>query len=744
MVEDNIQKILYLSLSFLSIILAFLLLLTNILFKKKIVKSEFLLFQRYIILIAFNIYYFVSKYQSINNISSNEKFKDILFIFITIYYSNIISVNFELYKEISCPFYNFISIFNNKWKNIFWEIFTLFFIIFGFILGKYIKDEGSAKDNFEINLQLILRINQIPLISILTLLNIISFIITIMNMTVLNNFQNKSKRQYTMKIILNFIFSIIQLGYTSIIFVGKFLPIKDIFNIICCYYFLGFFIIDLLINMIIIRNSEFYYYILGRTKMSYFYCLFGCSDIYKPVIQIKDNDIDNEGNNNSLLSSNEEIIKKDNILYYFYNDLKFRCISQFNLEVSEYFLNISIACLSSIFDKMKSTKKTNNENANIININNNKEQKEISPQLYEFEFNESSFTDNEKSFITKLKINTFDKNTNYKDKFTVDIKYFYYNTFCSIIKNKNINLSDLIKSLLSHNCNFPFLICKNSKNEYFKSMKTLNLKTNDRKYTIEIFSNVLNDDSKNSILEEYLAYITSKSNTFLPILIGAFKISINNLHPFTIFISRNSIMENVPKELFNYWQLMRYLPKKEIFEKIATSKDGTSLCITEDNLFTTNQKIIIKDYLNFHSILSEDVAFISNIGSKNFSLLIMYYEFDKNNPNIEEYLNMSRFNSKSIRNESEINNKKLEEENIEFINSEIKKEETVSKSNLEFTIMNANKNGNGFESTFNDNKCMVFFSFEKIFEFRGYSFINFDYNDFIRKIIDYFDSNYDE
>ena len=743
MVEDNIQKILYLSLSFLSIILAFLLLLTNFLFKKKIVKSEFLLFQRYIILIAFNIYYFVSKYQSINNISSNEKFKDILFIFITIYYVNIISVNFELYKEISCPFYNFISIFNNKWKNMFWEIFTLFFIIFGFILGKYIKDEGSTKDNYEINLQLILRINQIPLISILTLLNIISFIITIMNMTVLNNFQNKSKRQYTMKIILNFIFSIIQLGYTSIIFVGRFLPFKDIFNIICNYYLLGFFIIDMLINMTFIRNSDFYYYILGKSVMSYFYCLFGCSDIYKPVIKINDSDINNEESNNGLLSSNEEVIKKDFILYYFYNDLKFRCISQFNLEVYEYFLNISIACLSSIFEKMKSSKLTNTQSDILINVYNNNKPIKMS-QYCEFEFNESSFNDNEKSFITKLKINTFDKNTNYKDKFTVDIKYFYYNTFCSIIKNKNINLSDLIKSLLSHNCNFPFLICKNSKNEYFKSMKTLNLKTNDRKYTIEIFPNVLNDDSKNSILEEYLAYITSKSNTFLPILIGAFKISINNMHPFTIFISRNSIMENVPKELFNYWQLMRYLPKKEIFEKIATSKDRTSLCITEENLFTTNQKIIIKDYLNFHSILSEDVTFISNIGSKNFSLLIMYYEFDKNNPNIEEYLNMSRFNSKNSRNDSDLSNKKIVDENIEFVNSEIKKEETTSKSNLEFTIMNANKNGNGFESIFNDNKCMIFFSFEKIFEFRGYSFSKFDYNDFVRKIVDYFDSNYEE
>jgi hypothetical protein len=203
-------------------------------------------------------------------------------------------------------------------------------------------------------------------------------------------------------------------------------------------------------------------------------------------------------------------------------------------------------------------------------------------------------------------------------------------------------------------------------------------------------------------------------------------------------------MENVPKELFNYWQLMRYLPKKEIFEKIATSKDRTSLCITEENLFTTNQKIIIKDYLNFHSILSEDVTFISNIGSKNFSLLIMYYEFDKNNPNIEEYLNMSRFNSKNSRNDSDLSNKKIVDENIEFVNSEIKKEETTSKSNLEFTIMNANKNGNGFESIFNDNKCMIFFSFEKIFEFRGYSFSKFDYNDFVRKIVDYFDSNYEE
>ena len=109
MIADNIQKSVYLSLSFLSLILAFILLLTNILYKKKILKSEFLLSERYIIIIIFNIYYIVSKWKSLNSNSSNEKFKDILFIFITTYYANFIAVNFELYYEISNPFYNFVN-----------------------------------------------------------------------------------------------------------------------------------------------------------------------------------------------------------------------------------------------------------------------------------------------------------------------------------------------------------------------------------------------------------------------------------------------------------------------------------------------------------------------------------------------------------------------------------------------------------------------------------------------------------
>ena len=124
----------------------------------------------------------------------------------------------------------------------------------------------------------------------------------------------------------------------------------------------------------------------------------------------------------------------------------------------------------------------------------------------------------------------------------------------------------------------------------------------------------------------------------------------------------------------------------------------------------------------------------------------MYYEFDQNNQNVEEYLIMSRSNSKIIKNDLESSNKKFDEGNIDFRISEIKnmKEDELTQTNLDFTICNANIDGNGFESKFNGVKSMIYFSFEKIFEFRGYSFSTFDYNFFIRKIIDYFDSNFEE
>ncbi len=741
----DITFISYLILSLISIVLAIILFLTNFSYKKKLLKSEFLLSERYILIVLFNIFYIFVKWNSLsNNVSnSNDTFYNFFLLTLIIYYINILSVNHQLFKEISYPFYNFISIFNEKWKNVFWELLSISSIILGILCNKYIKEESTARDK-ELKFQIILRVNKVSILIILLIYSILNFIVCINNILILQNFQNPSKGKIFFKNIINIIISVILFGYTLINFLAKLDYFIDKYNDIYSFYLLSIFTLDMLINMIFIRNSDFYYYTLGRKDLSNFYRIFGFNDFYKPILTINDG---NEKNiNTKLLSSNDEMIKKDDTLYYFHKVLKFTCLTQFNLEISEYCLNLSIVCISSIFDKMREFNIEKKSGTDILIPINDESRKNLDKKgkYYEFEFNETSFNDDENSFLTKLKYNSFDKNVEYKDKFYVNIKYFHYDTFTSIIKNKEINISEVVNSLLSHSCNYPFLICKNCKDEYFKSMKTLSLKTNDRKYIIDIFANILYEDSKNNILELYLNHISNKKKTFLPILFGAFKITINNMNPFVIFISRNSIMEDIPKEIFNYWQLMRFIPSKNNFEKILTSKDRTSLCITEDNLFNDNQKISINDYLNFNSILTEDVNFLSTIGSKNFSLLIMYYEIDQN---FDEYLRLTRNTLKNRKTEFDSLNKNNDETKIEFRPSEFQNMKFGEVTNLTYfdnTFNNVNKNGNGFETKFNGIKSMIFFSFEKIFEFRGFSFSRFDYHSFNRKILDYFDGNFED
>ena len=122
----------------------------------------------------------------------------------------------------------------------------------------------------------------------------------------------------------------------------------------------------------------------------------------------------------------------------------------------------------------------------------------------------------------------------------------------------------------------------------------------------------------------------------------------------------------------------------------------------------------------------------------------MYYEIDQN---FDEYIRNTRNTRNTLKNrktEFEFNKKN---DDIDFRPSEIKNmkyEEITNLSNYDITFNNVNKNGNGFETKFNNINSIIFFSFEKIFEFRGFSFKSFDYYSFNRKILDYFDGNFDD
>ena len=130
----------------------------------------------------------------------------------------------------------------------------------------------------------------------------------------------------------------------------------------------------------------------------------------------------------------------------------------------------------------------------------------------------------------------------------------------------------------------------------------------------------------------------------------------------------------------------------------------------------------------------------------------MYYEFDHNNPYLEDYLNYSRATSKIRKTEFEFyNNNNLNKKNddidfrpSEFNNMKYDDKSNFSTTNINSTINNANKDRNGFDCKFGGIKCMLFFTFEKILNFNGFSISFFDYFSFSRKIIEYFDNQYED
>ena len=124
--------------------------------------------------------------------------------------------------------------------------------------------------------------------------------------------------------------------------------------------------------------------------------------------------------------------------------------------------------------------------------------------------------------------------------------------------------------------------------------ENLSFKSYDKNFTFDFFEtdddniSVKNKSTKNIalLIKRYFDYIQNgkgKTGTFLPELVGIFKITINNFETMLLYVSRNSIVNNVPRNFYTYWQLLRFDKIKP--EKVATSKYHRGALVTEDSLF---------------------------------------------------------------------------------------------------------------------------------------------------------------
>ena len=298
----------------------------------------------------------------------------------------------------------------------------------------------------------------------------------------------------------------------------------------------------------------------------------------------------------------------------------------------------------------------------------------INSKIDKFEFIKNS-TKNDFFFAEEIFANN--NNFSYND-IKVKITSYYTSKCVSNILDKNFTSKIISDSLKSHinanynngyddpnvkinknnissdnNNNLPYhsIISCNAKEEYFLHLNNMTIKTYDKQLTFDIFDS--NDDDINietnnsnkklaKMLDQYFNYIKGMgvSGTFLPIILGIFKVKINSFKTMLIYITCNSLIENSPMNTYSYWQLIRFSPKNT--KKVGSSKYRHNELIGDDLIFdrkyalpsikeendSSYNTIEMKNHMNFEETIKHDINFLNKCEIKNSHLLLMYFEYE--------------------------------------------------------------------------------------------------------------------
>lgn len=587
---------------------------------------------------------------------------------------------------------------------------------------------------------------------------------------------------------------------------------SEYFKLFSTLFFYIVIIDDYIIQISEIATSKFCEYRLKKTVLGYF-----CSCIYKPrkprtgAMQplVNESSMDksdfssfqNDFSNTLDLVSNsindKELVNiyKNNIfiedyyLGYFDQFLNIITASLYQIYNSKYFSTqanernltnkLKIEDISAIGGNMKDTSVSAINTKAVVNAKN-----EIGEDTVRFNFDKNLHKDDLKRFEDVLE-NKFlvRNNNNYLD---ISINS-YLTTRCveciydQKIKGKNVGdslISHMILSNISKNrnpenprANYWSLLASNGKEQYFNKLRNTSIKTFDKNFILDIFDtddgdiNFFEKGINNSLaqlLDKYFTYIHGKgvNGTFIPSLVGIFKIKINNFKTLLIFITKNSIVENAPKSFFSYWQLLRILKGKP--QKIASSQfSSRGSFIKDDPIFDrafqietikdnpNYNKIGFRNYSEFQGIINSDIEFMRQVGAKNFDLLLMYYEYENTQKHEKQGAIKIRQTNKGAEFVEESMPKGfLDEEggtslkekkgsfDGDFLN--FGKEGFLDEENFGGDNFNMRKvmkdldsfdksNMNGYEGLFDNFNCLCYFLFENIFDMRQRNSVNDEY-----------------
>ena len=624
-----------------------------------------------------------------------------IFIF-NIYIILIVFYNFFLCLEIYYTYSNPIHLFNRLFKQKKYNYIPEFFIIFILIIT-VVADSilyNKFKDIYE-NDNTRLIIPNFYKFGVIVLFSLIGALLCLIKKCQIKKFCFKNQDKLINLINKRAISSILYIIYGGIYIIPILLDTdaQKTFNTICSFIFLTIIIMDYFIDISLLSTTKFCEYCLKKKLIGYICSLFfkpdnEGDDVMLPLMNESVNDTTtglvtstsmqvNETTVSELISNSpfdKELISiykngifiEDYFLYFFDQILNILSISIFQVYYSKHFSSkANDSRLSKDIDIEEDLSGIGGGYTNLSTSVSGEQisdtKSKVGDNTINFDIKKNMEKDDYLRFKdileNGLKINN---NNNY---LKINVKSFFTPRCVESIYDQKLRGKKVGNSLLSHiilsgnknrnnkNMDNPInnywsLTSSNLKEEYFNKIKNTCFKTYDKNFNIDIFDSnddeiTIKENGKSSdislLLDKYFTYIHGKgiNGTFIPSLVGVFKIKINNFKTLLVFITRNSLVENAPKNFFTYWQLIRFLNDKP--QKIASSQfndGGRTTLVKDDPIFerlfqveSKNEnpdfnKINLKNYLDFQETIKSDFTFLNKCGCHNFDLLLMYYQYE--------------------------------------------------------------------------------------------------------------------
>ena len=602
---------------------------------------------------------------------------------VAIYLINLF-MSIEMFFTYKNPIYYYLIIFNKKSRKIYEFIIIIFSLLI--IVLKVLLDLNNKNEKDDYYTPFILdNLNWI----ILLISNIITLVFNFKLLFLISKFdfdkKDKLKKILKRKLLSNFcyffyaFYNLLSFGflkennnknYTFIsIIVGSFIIIIII-------------VIDTILDLLTYSTTKFSQYKLRSTLIGYLGHIFPndfeeeldvMENIKLPKTNLNDEEEEEDEEDEEEKEENEaekSLLPKcpadTELVSIFKNNIFFE---DYFMSFCDQYLNVITASLFKMFNsKLFSIKNVENKKikeemggisiSGIGGAGNASSTQEISATVEEGD-NSSSYTFHKKKGKNHFAIFKHILGTTTTEDLKVKISSYYTDNCVMNIKKLNLASKKIASSIISHFIisakkddkdhpnNYWSLTSANAKEEYFRNMRNVSFKSYDKNYNLDFFEaddqkiSLNNKSNKNiaDMINKYFDYIQKgkgQTGTFLPELIGIFKVKINDFNTMLIFISRNSIVYNVPKNFYTYWQLLRFDNLKP--QKIATSKCRGTL-VTEESLFERlyesdikknkdMNKVMLKNYSDFKEIIGNDINFLKDNNLLNVNLLMMYYEYE--------------------------------------------------------------------------------------------------------------------